>query len=212
MGQHEMPLWIHLSPHAAESRINVLVMRLEPVAERTAKHTGGGTSAAAFHYVMLPIEEISGISWIELERLKTGEGCKRSRGPFPSVPDQITDTEGALSLRKSSDRRGIPSIEIKISEPVVRSFLAPGKRPLWFICHRRAISSAMPLRFCGQRLPCPARVGAGFGVTHVDRPVERQWNILKHRPVLPLAVDLIPKYRVRNILLGLPLPVGIAPQ
>ena len=39
-----------------------------------------------------------------------------------------------------------------------------------------------------------------------------QRNILKHCPIAPLAIRLMPENRMRNVLLRLPVPVGIAPQ
>src|SRR5207237_362637 len=40
-------------------------MRLEPVAERTAQHAAGGAGRPAFQHVVLAVEEICGIAWIE---------------------------------------------------------------------------------------------------------------------------------------------------
>src|SRR6185437_723001 len=104
----------------------------------------------------------------------------------------------------------VPAIEIEVAEPAVGSVRAPGVWPLRSL--RRSVSGAMPLRFGRQNLSRPARVSAGVRVAHVNRPVQREGQALEHSPVLPLAIDAIPKDRVRNILLRFPLPVVLAPQ
>src|SRR5882724_11514273 len=211
MGQHEMPLGlIHLVAHAAESRIDVLVVRLEPVAERTAKHAHGGTGTAAFHHVMCAVKEVGGISRVELKWLKTGKGREWRYGPLPSIPHQIADAESAVPLRKGSDGRGIPALEIEISETAMGSVRSPGE---WlFLSVWPAIRGAMPLCFGGQGLSCPARVGAGFCLTQIDRPVERERDVLKHCPVAPFAIHSTPEHGMRDGLCGLPVPVSVLPK
>src|SRR5262249_54444032 len=150
-----------LVAHAAESRIDILVVRLEPVAKRAAKHARSGAGAAAFHYIVLAIEEVGGVSGIELEGLKAAKRRKWSRGPLPSVAQHVDHPESAPALREGRDGGGIPAFKIEISQLAMRIFRAPGIRLLGSL--RRAVGGAMPLRFAGQRLPCPARICAGLG-------------------------------------------------
>ena len=169
-----------------------------------------GAGAAALHHIVRAVEEIGGVSRIKLKRLKTRKWREQCRGPLPSVSDQIGNAKCALSLSKRSDWCWIPALEVEVSKSWVGLFIPPRigtLHSLW-----RPISGPMPLRFSGQRLPCPPRIRAGFRVTYINRPVKRQRNILKHRSVLPFAFNAIPKDWMRNIAFGLPLPICIAPK
>src|SRR6202142_2152868 len=136
---------------------------------------------------MIAIEEIGGIAGIKFEGLKTWKRRERRGGPLPSVAQKVGNTEGALALLKSPDWRGVPALEIEVSESAVGLFFSPRIRPLGSL--NRAISRAMPLGFGWQFLPRPARVRACFRMTYIYRPVQRQRNALEHGSVLPLIVD-----------------------
>src|SRR5437879_5001106 len=92
----------------------------------------------------------------------------------------------------------------------MRRFAAP--RIISFAASRRTISGAVPLLFCGERLPCPARIGRGLGVTHIDWPLKRQRDFLEHTPVNPSVAALGPEHRMRHRMSSLPIPVIVAPK
>src|SRR4029079_9392696 len=125
-----VPFLIHLSPHTAESRVDILVVRLEPVSEGPAQHAGRRAWAAALHDVVLAIEEIGRIAGIELKRLKTRKRRELGGGPLPPVAHEVGDPERALALSKGADWRRVPTLEIKVSESAIGRFRSPGIRPL----------------------------------------------------------------------------------
>src|SRR5258708_37538087 len=76
----------------------------------------------------------------------------------------------------------------------------------------RTVSGPMPLRLRGQRLARPARVGAGFGMARVHRPLPGQRNLAEHGAVSPFTARARPENRELNIVRGPPLPVGSFPK
>src|SRR5258708_17083362 len=76
----------------------------------------------------------------------------------------------------------------------------------------RTVSGPMPLRLRGQRLARPARVGAGFGMARIHRPLQGQRNLAEHGAVSPFAAGARPENRALNIVGGPPLPVGSFPE
>jgi len=85
---------------AAKARVNVLVMRLKPVPERSPQLARGGAHAAAFQHVMPAVEEIRRIARVAGVRAKAVERCEGCGGPLPAVAQQIHDAEGAGSGQK----------------------------------------------------------------------------------------------------------------
>src|ERR1700730_4073269 len=167
--------------HAAEPRVYVLVMCLEPIAKCGPQHASRGARRRALHHKMFAIEKISRVAGIERESIKSRERTENSGSPLPSISQHVVHAESAASRRKSIYRRRIPMVEIKVAESRIRRYAAPRVDPLGSI--HRAIGGAMPLLFCRKRLPRPARVGHGFGMTHVNWPVQRQRNLFKHPAV-----------------------------
>jgi len=71
--------------YAAEARIYVLVMCLEPVTKRRTKHTGGSARRAALHDEVFAIKEISRVPLVERKGPEARERTEDGRGPLPSV-------------------------------------------------------------------------------------------------------------------------------
>src|SRR5436853_659687 len=206
--QHEI-LSSHLIAHAAESRICILIMWLKPIAEGAPQHAGGSARRTAFHDVVLAIEEIRRIPAIEGEWLEALEGREQSRSPFPTIAEQVSHTKGALRLRKSANRSWIPSLEIKIPQLVAWRCATPRVRIFSLVL--RTISCAVPLRFRWQLLTGPTCIGARLSVTHIYGPIWRQREFIEHRAQEPLTVFATPEDWMCDVLLRLPIPVGIRP-
>src|ERR1700693_288346 len=88
--------------------------------------------------------------------------------------------------------------------------MAPGKFTLRAL--GRAVGRTMELRFARQRGATPARIGGGFRLAHVDGPIQRQRNLLKHRPVMPIGAALDPETRAANAVRVLPFPGLRSPE
>src|SRR5271166_4502702 len=116
---------LNLKIHAAKSRVCVLVMCLKPVAECRPQHACRSTRRAAFHNEVLAIKKIGRVTTVKRKRLKSREGREDRRSPLPSVPQHSLHTEGTLSLRKSINWRGIPSIEVEITQIRIGSIITP---------------------------------------------------------------------------------------
>src|ERR1700730_4628233 len=149
-------------------------MRLEPVAKRGPQHARGRARRAALHHEMLAVKEISGVSPVKRKGLKTWKGPEDSGGPFPSVAQQIVYAESALAFGKRIHRHGIPTVKVEIAELFIELSIGRLIAPRINSCFSvdSAVSSALPLRFGGKRLPCPASVGASFRLTHIHGPVQ----------------------------------------
>src|SRR6202034_3058107 len=63
-----------------------------------------------------------------------------------------------------------------------------------------------------QRFSRPARIRLRLRMTHVDWPIERQWQFVEHGAIKPLTTVLPPEDGTRNSLLRLPVPVIVAPE
>src|SRR5439155_790695 len=157
--------------HAAESRINVLIVRLKPVSERSAEHAGGRTGRAALHHVVLAVKEIVRVARIERELPEAGEGYKNGRRPLPAVAEQIVYAKSALSVWGRVDRSRIPAFKIEVAKLWLWNVVPPGIQS--FRAPRVAVCGPVPLRFSRQRLPCPERISARFRVADIYRPVQR---------------------------------------
>ena len=151
--------------HAAKSGINVLVVRLEPVAKRAAQHAGGGARGTTFEHVVFSVEKAGRVARIEGERLESRKRLKQTRSPFPAIAHQVGNPEGTPSCGTVGRRRRIPALKVKVAVPQARRLGAP-----WIGSFRvspRSIRRPMPVRLGGQRLPGPTRVRARFRVAHV---------------------------------------------
>src|SRR5208283_4727038 len=196
--------------HAAETCIYILVMRLEPVAKRWPQHAGGGARRATLHDEVLAIEEICRVAGVERKPLEARKGCEKRGSPFPPVAKHAIYAKCALAAGKGSYGLRIPTVEIEVAVVCIRRVVAP--QVSYFNSVRSTVCGTVPLLFRGKRLLSPVRVGRGLGMTHIDGPVQRQWNFFEHRTIKPLAACLFPKTRVRHAISSLPIPVGIAPE
>src|SRR4029077_14969468 len=104
-----------LTTHATESSVDILIVRLEPIAKRRPQHAGRGAHRRAFHYVVPSIEEVRGVDGIKLICMKARERFERARRPFPSVAHESVDTEDAAGVCKRIDGGRIPSSEIEVT-------------------------------------------------------------------------------------------------
>src|SRR5713101_488184 len=190
--------------------MHVLVMRLEPVAKRGSQHARGGTRCATLHHVMLPIKEISGVPAVERKWLETGKRSENGGGPFPPVTQHIVNAKSALPFRKRIHRHGVPTVKVKIAEPGIRRLRAPRISPCLSV--DAAVGGMLPLRFRGERLPCPSRIGRCLSLTHIHRPIQRQRHFVEHgAPEPPIAIPL-PEQRMRNSVSSFPVPVIVVPE
>ena len=159
-------------------------MRLKPVPEGSPHHACIRARRAALHHEMFTIEEIRRISAIERKGLKSIQRTERRRGPFPSVPQEIQHAKCAGSCGMRINRTGIPSLMMEISMMVFRRRVAP-----WILllrALRRAISSAMPLRFRRQFFIRPPRKRRRLRMAHINGPGLRKRHGSKHRAIIPL--------------------------
>src|SRR5712664_2705140 len=186
-------------------------MRLEPVSERPPQHARSGARRATHHYVVLAVEKIRGIVWIEWHRRKPRKWHERRPRPLPPVSDKILYAESARSRGIRAHRRGIPRFEIKISPGRARRFLAPGIAALPPAVGR-AIRGAMKLCFGRQFASQPLRIRGGLGVAHIYRPFLRQTNLAKHRVINPQVALAPPEHRMLDAFLGLPGPGFLTPK
>src|ERR1700674_71578 len=158
---------------------------------------------------MFAVEEVGGVAGIKRKPLEAGKRLEPARCPLPTVAQQISDAESALALGERTDWSWVPVLEIEITLARVRSRSAPREGSLGTVfC---SISHPMPLRFRGQRLPCPASVCARLGVAHIHRPVQRQRDFIKHGPAIPSFAIPLPKHRMANLLRGSPIPILFCP-
>src|SRR5579862_837543 len=70
----------------------------------------------------------------------------------------------------------------------------------------------MPFLFRRQRFPCPPRIRLGLRVTHIRRPVQRQWNFIEHCVVEPSAALFRPENWMLHPARGLPVPGIVIPE
>src|SRR5215831_18051366 len=90
---HGAPLLFALFRYATESCIDILIMWLEPVAERTPQQTRRSTCRATFDDVVLVVKEIRRISLVKRKCSEAGKRSKGSRSPFPPIAEQPVDPE-----------------------------------------------------------------------------------------------------------------------
>src|SRR5579872_380751 len=70
----------------------------------------------------------------------------------------------------------------------------------------------MPFVFRRQRFPYPPRICLGLRVTHIRRPVQRQWNFIEHRAIKPSAAVFRPENWMLHPARGLPVPGIVIPE
>ena len=114
--------------HAAKSGINVLVVRLEPVAKRAAQHAGGGARGTTFEYVVFSVEKVGRVARIEGERLESRKRLEQTRSPFPAIAEQVGNTEGTPSFGTVGRRRRIPALKVEVPVPYAGSLACPRDR------------------------------------------------------------------------------------
>src|SRR5258708_27366822 len=168
-------------------------MRLEPVSERPAQHARSGARGASLHHVVLAVEKICGIVWIERHRRKPRKRRELRPRPLPPVSDNIMNPKRARSRGMRAHRRGIPRFEIEVSPGCARRFLAPGIAALPPAVGR-AIRGAMKLCFGRQFASQPLRIRGGLGVAHIYRPFLWQTYFAKHRVINPQVAFAPPEH------------------
>src|SRR6185437_9039341 len=103
----DKPLFLH----AAECRVYVWVIAAKPVAEGAPQQAGGGARRSAFHDVMFAIEEIGRVAGICFSRLKARQRTEDRSGPFPSIPNQLTNAKRTIACGRGVNRLGFPVLE-----------------------------------------------------------------------------------------------------
>src|SRR5262245_32816439 len=131
----EMVMLTTASPqYGSELGVDVRIVGLEPVSKRPPEHASGGSGGSAFHDVMLPVEEVGRITWIEGKRREAVERGELRRRPLPAISDQVCDAERAVPGWIGAHRSGVPPSEIEIAmdrlgrgvTPRIRAFAAGG--------------------------------------------------------------------------------------
>src|SRR6266567_2005000 len=196
--------------HAAESRVHVLVVCLEPVAKRRTKHARSSARRSALHDEVFAIEKIGRVTAVERKRLESREWCEDRGRPLPTIAQHVVYAERALALGEGIYRRGIPMAEIKIAEARTKLLVGPWILPFYPVVG--SIGGAVPLLFARKRFTSPARVRHRLGMTHINWPVQRQRNFFEHRAVEPFHAHLAPEHRMRDCVRRLPFPIAIAPE
>src|SRR5215469_9735885 len=62
--------------HTTKSRIHILIMWLKPVAERRTYHAACGARGATFHHIVLSVEKVRRVAFVERERLESWQRAK----------------------------------------------------------------------------------------------------------------------------------------
>src|SRR5262249_3094495 len=152
------------------------------------------------HDIVLAIEKVCGITFIERKRLESSKRFKQAGGPLPPVREKTLNAKGASALRKCIDGKWIPAFEIEVS--VQRRWLlsAPGKASIGtgFGTELGTACRAMPLRLRRQPFPGPCRVRGRLRVADVNRPIQRQRDFVEHGPIPPTGSIGNPERRMRH--------------
>src|SRR5260370_29874345 len=186
-------------------------MRLEPIPERAPQHARSGVRRATLQHIVLAVKEVCGVDRIEGHGRKSWKWRKLRPRPLPPVPHEIVYAKSTRPGGMCSHWQGVPRFEIEIPPGRARRFFAPRivALPRAF---RRSICRAMKLRFGRQFASQPFRIRSGFGVAHVDRPLQRQTYLAKHRPVVPEVAFTPPEHRMLDAFLRLPGPGFVIPE
>src|SRR5689334_17373018 len=123
-------VWAPSVLDATERRINVRIVRLEPVAERSAQHAGSGARRATLHDEVLAVEKVRGVTGIERHRGEARKRAENSACPFPPVADEVVYAESTGTSRMRTDGNGIPIRKIKVAVLCRRCIVAPRKLAL----------------------------------------------------------------------------------
>src|ERR1700730_3498168 len=73
--------------YAAEPCINILIVWLKPVTERSAQHRPGRARRSSFEHVVFSVEKICRISRIKRKRLEVRKRLKQTGRPFPAISE-----------------------------------------------------------------------------------------------------------------------------
>src|SRR5260370_75497 len=196
---------------ATERCVDIRIMRLEPISERPPQHARSGARRATLHHIVLAVKEVCGVARIEGHGRKSWKWRKLRPRPLPPVPHEIVYAKSTRPGGMCSHWQGDPRFEIEIPPGRARRFFAPRIAALPHAL-RRSIRRAMKLRFGRQFASQPFRIRSGFGVAHVDRPLQRQSYLAKHRPVVPEVAFAPPEHGMLNTFLCLPVPGLLTPK
>src|ERR1700747_2629651 len=133
-------------------------MWLEPIAEGTPEHAGGSARRTPFHHIVLSVEEICRVTWIEWHRRESRQRCEYCARPFPAVAYQVVNSKCAGTVGMRAARSRIKMRKIEIAELRSGNFFAPRIGAL-LIGVRDSIRRAMELLFGRQLAIQPFRVG-----------------------------------------------------
>src|SRR5690348_9984365 len=120
---------------------------------------------------MFSVEEVGGIPGVEGEGLKTLKGSKHGCGPLPPVPKNILHSKKAPASGIAAHGDGIPVFKIEVATAGVGKCVSPGELSLHTFRH--SVGGAMELGFGRKRLADKTRIGCGFSMADVNRPVHR---------------------------------------
>src|SRR5689334_12663564 len=113
--------------------------------------------------------------------LKSWERPERRVRPFPSIADELPDSECAVASRACLHGFRLPLMEIEVAMRTVWLGITPGI--LAHVAGWRAVSGPVELLFGRQALAQPLRISPRFTLRNIDRPIERQRNFFEHSPI-----------------------------
>src|SRR5665213_3078312 len=96
----------------AKARVHIRVVGTEPVTEPGSGEPGGSTGRGAFHYIVLPVEEIGRIARVRGMRCESFKGSKDVTGPLPTVAGHLMGC--IASVGPGINRDGIPPLVVEI--------------------------------------------------------------------------------------------------
>ena len=186
------PFASFLGLHATKCCVDVRIVRLEPISERSSEHTRRCSRAS---------------------RLSSHNVCHQKNPP--NSPHKILLAQNLRTARIASGSTPIHFPAYRASRthwllsawirsataPIFenQNFHAPGKEvrsprdKLVRLFHLCPICCTMKFRFTGQFFSQPFCIRTCFCVTHVHRPVQWQANFAKHRPIHPHIACASPK-------------------
>src|SRR5439155_25311732 len=212
LGLDIYPPWLGiLLFDATERRVDVRIVRLEPVAEGAPKHASGGARRASLHDVVFSIKKIRGVTGIERHRRKARQRCKYGARPLPAVPNKIMNPECTHTVRVSSARRRGKMRKIKIAELRCWRLVTPWIAAL-FVRIGDAICCAMELLFARQLSIEPLCIRGRFRMAYIDWQLHRQRPFRKHAPIIPNIPAAMPKGWVFDPVLFPPGPTLAGPE
>ena len=176
---HDFCRWPH-GRHRSELRVDVRIVRPEPVAEAPAQQLPGGRRRASLHHVVLAVEELRRVFRV---RRPSARSRRTARTSWRSTPSRCRRGRArpTRSRRPDASRPApAPSSESRSCRAVVGWLGSPGIRGAPAPCRRLAERGAVILGLGRQAASLPARVGGGFRLADVDGPGRRQRNLLEH--------------------------------